>query len=278
MFAKSRKASFECSVLIAELANLPFVSGQYFVKWKLKGPTIVRGVSQRETVRMHSVVWNFPLVLEPTLTVGKDGILLPCELQLTVKQVSSLLPSIPFRDIRDRHECILTLFVQEVNNGKSSEDIGSITINLAEFARSNEVNRRILLQDSKVNSVLRVVISMSFLKGDSQFSLPPITNRHSISIENIRGVLGDPPASHSPPSRVTHSTDAHLSPFRILDTPSSDDHSADFLDQIFAHAGSGDGVDGGCGGAADVALAHPASPRNPVKGLAAAQSARVAYR
>ncbi|KAI8799993.1 N-terminal C2 in EEIG1 and EHBP1 proteins-domain-containing protein [Cladochytrium replicatum] len=247
MFAKSRKATFVCRVLISDLANLPFVSGQYFVKWKLKGATANRGVTQRETVRMHSVVWNFPLVLEPTLTVGKDGILLPCELQLTVKQ--------------------------EVNSGKSSEDIGSITINLAEFARSNEVNRRTLLQESKVNSVLRVVISMSFLKGDSQFSLPPITNRHSISIDNIRGVLGEPPASDSPPSRVAHTADAHPSAFGILDTPSGEDPSTDFLDQIFSHAGSADRGGGGGG-----PFASPASPQNPVKGLASAQGAKVAYR
>ncbi|KAJ3195977.1 hypothetical protein HK101_010483 [Irineochytrium annulatum] len=79
------------------------------------------------------------------MAIGKDQMLLPCDLLLYIKQ--------------------------EVNGGRSSEDVGMVAINLAEFADTKSTMRRLLLQDSRVNSVLRIRIDMSLTKGDGTFTV-----------------------------------------------------------------------------------------------------------
>jgi len=47
---------------------------------------------------------------------------------------------------------------QETSIGKQQESIGTVDINLAEFAGSRINTRRYLLQDSKINSTIKVSI------------------------------------------------------------------------------------------------------------------------
>ncbi|KAI9352512.1 EEIG1/EHBP1 N-terminal domain-containing protein, partial [Zopfochytrium polystomum] len=131
-----QKLVFQVECVILDLINIPYVSGFYFAKWRLRSSG-AKGLTQRATVSDHVVTWNSSAVFEAGMYVGKDNVLQQCELQ-----------------------------IQEVNGGKSSEDVGSAVINLAECAGSRTTSRRLLLQDSRVNSVLRVTVNMKLLKGD----------------------------------------------------------------------------------------------------------------
>lgn len=117
-----------------DLPQSMFVGCKFATSFKLTVIAISRAV-----VKEHTVTWDIQFQLEPTIIIGKDGVLLPCELLLYIKQT--------------------------VNAGKSSEDVGMVSINLAEFAASRSTSRRYLLQESRVNSTLRVTIDMKLLKG-----------------------------------------------------------------------------------------------------------------
>ena len=85
----------------------------------------------RETVKNHSVVWNSEFSSEITISLGKDDILQPSELTLQVRQV----------------------------NNKNEETLGEAIVNLAEFADKAVSSRKYLLQNSKVNSAIRVFLN-----------------------------------------------------------------------------------------------------------------------
>ncbi len=41
----------------------------------------------RAAVKDHTVAWNFPFTFTCTLVIGRDGVLLPGELVISIKQV-----------------------------------------------------------------------------------------------------------------------------------------------------------------------------------------------
>ena len=95
------------------------------------------------------MTWNTEFIFEINVSIGRDGVLNPCELQISVKQ--------------------------EVNEGRSTEKVGSVQLNLSEFAGERMVTKKILLRDSNVNSVLKMTIDMKLLKGDPSFLVPRST-------------------------------------------------------------------------------------------------------
>ncbi|KAJ3216696.1 hypothetical protein HDU67_009128 [Dinochytrium kinnereticum] len=202
MFRK--KVVFQADCHLLDLVNLPYVSGFYFAKWKLKG-TNARGVTQRATVKDHTVVWNASFAVEATIFLGKDGVLLPCELLLYIKQ--------------------------EVNGGRSSEDLGMISINLAEYADSRSSLRKHLLQDARVNSVVRVKIEMKLLKGDPIYAVPNLEKR-DMSIEQIRDfITGDKPSTAGVNASISNLTNDDTIPRSSV--CGSDDANLDIVNHIF---------------------------------------------
>ena len=71
--------------------------------------------------------------------------------------------------------------VQDYSSGGRGEKItlGYITLNLAEYVEESEdgeegVTRRYLMQESKINSTLRVGIAMKQVDGERTFVAPPL--------------------------------------------------------------------------------------------------------
>jgi hypothetical protein len=50
LIPKDRKVKFACYLLIHQLDNLPYLTGQYFAKWKLNYSTY-KGITSRYDVR-----------------------------------------------------------------------------------------------------------------------------------------------------------------------------------------------------------------------------------
>ncbi|RIB15778.1 N-terminal C2 in EEIG1 and EHBP1 proteins-domain-containing protein [Gigaspora rosea] len=143
---RSRKVDFDIEIIIHELANIPSIAGLYYVKWKLQNGNKRRDVTRRVEIKNHSVIWDYKLLNSTKLIIGKDGYLMPCELRLSVKQ--------------------------ELNGGKEINSIGKLSLNISEYVGLSTVTRRYLLQDSKINSTLKLTINMKQTFGDVVYKVP----------------------------------------------------------------------------------------------------------
>ncbi|KAJ3011014.1 UNVERIFIED_CONTAM: hypothetical protein HDU68_001865 [Siphonaria sp. JEL0065] len=219
---KRTRISFAVECIANELNNLPYVSGYYYLKWRVyaagsagntaasssAGGSGARGITHRATVRDHTVVWNAALAtssaVEPALSnttaVNTTDIVAPAAAAAAVASLNSPLghSSVEVSMATDRDgyllPCELLLVVkQEANGGRGAENVGSVTINLSELANQSQPTvKRYLLQESKVNSTLKVTISMKLTKGlFSDYKLPASTPKvdNIISLEVIRDMF-----------------------------------------------------------------------------------------
>ena len=113
------------------------------MKWHLPSSTSAehRGRTSKAVIREHKVAWEYEKVLPVRLTVDRYGMLQETEIHFEI--------------------------MQEYSSGARGERIilGSIKINLAEYvdggdAEEDGVCRRYLMQDSRINSTLKVYIQL----------------------------------------------------------------------------------------------------------------------
>jgi len=124
---------------IVDLNNVPLVSGTCYVKWHLPSSTAAehRGRTSKSIIREHKVIWEYEKVLSIRLTIDRNNMLQETEIHFEV--------------------------LQEYSSGARGERIilGNIKLNLAEFVDGSDdgkdgVTRRYLMQESKINSTLKV--------------------------------------------------------------------------------------------------------------------------
>lgn len=152
--SKSRKVNFELSLIIRDLVNVPLVSGYYYVNWKLKNASHTSGSTERVHIKDHQVTWNHPINTLVQLVINKQQILGGCDLKL------------------------------EIYKKGDKEELGSLTINLSEYAGSGVTTERYLLQNCKFNSTIKLSLRMN-VKADSVnnnaiiplFQTPPLSRQ-----------------------------------------------------------------------------------------------------
>lgn len=124
---------------IIDLNNVPLVSGTSYVKWHLPSSTSAehRGHTSKEVIRDHKVAWAYNKLLPVRLTIDRNGVLQATDVHFEV--------------------------MQEYSSGARGERIilGNVRLNLAEYVDAGQdgdgsITRRYLMQDSKINSTLRV--------------------------------------------------------------------------------------------------------------------------
>ncbi|KAL8689643.1 MAG: hypothetical protein Q9218_004729 [Villophora microphyllina] len=142
---------------IIDLNNVPLVSGTSYVKWHLPSSTSAehRGHTSKEVIREHKVAWEYDKLLPVRLTVDRNGMLQETDIHFEV--------------------------MQEYSSGARGERIilGNVRLNLAEYVDAGQdgdgrITRRYLMQDSKINSTLRIGITMRQTEGDRSFTAPPL--------------------------------------------------------------------------------------------------------
>jgi hypothetical protein len=102
------------------------------------------------------VTWDYSRSITVRLTIDKSNMLQECTIRFDV--------------------------IQEYNTGGRSEKItlGHVELNLAEYVELHEeggeagITRRYLMQDSKINSTLKLGIAMRQLDGERNFITPPL--------------------------------------------------------------------------------------------------------
>lgn len=142
----------ETSAQIIDLNNVPLVSGTAFVKWRLPSSSTAEhhGHTDKAIIIDHRAYWNYEKTLQVRLTIDRNQTLHECELVLDI--------------------------IQEFGSGGHGDKnlLGRIKLNLAEYVDKSDdeegIVRRYLMQDSKVNSTLRVGIVMRQIDGDRNFT------------------------------------------------------------------------------------------------------------
>jgi hypothetical protein len=145
------------------------------VKWHLPHSTAAehRGRSEKRPIKDHKVVYDYDIKLPVRLTVDKNGML--------------------------QESCVELEVVQEYSGGGRGERItlGNVKLNLAEYVEQSEfagaqgeepgVTRRYLMQDSKINSTLKISVYMRQIEGDKNFIAPPLKTAQVFS--GIAGIV-----------------------------------------------------------------------------------------
>ncbi|KAM3415219.1 hypothetical protein BST61_g8750 [Cercospora zeina] len=195
--SKARRVRFELTLRIVDLNNVPLVTGSSFVKWHLPSSNAAehRGRSNKCPIREHRVQYHYEKQTAVRLTVGKDGMLHECPIHFEVQQ--------------------------EYSSGGRGERIklGDVHLNLAEYVdtaldlpaspppppRAGDapaehdygITRRYLMQDSKINSTLKIGIYMRHVEGTRDYHAPPL--RTAPVFGGIAGII-----SSSEPSSTPH--------------------------------------------------------------------------
>ncbi|PNS16249.1 hypothetical protein CAC42_6356 [Sphaceloma murrayae] len=157
---KNRRPKFDLQFHIHDLNNVPLVSGTSLIKWHLASSTAAehRGKTSKYTIKDHKVIYAYEKTIQVRLVIGKDGVLQESNIHFEV--------------------------LQEYQSSGRSERItlGSIKLNLAEYvdtgqhdqADGGSITRRYLMQESKINSTLKIEMSMKHLEGDRTYTAPPL--------------------------------------------------------------------------------------------------------
>lgn len=191
--SKSRRVRFELTLRIIDLNNVPLVSGTSLVKWHLPGSNGAehRGRTSKCPIRDHRVAYDYEKRITVRLTVGRDGILQECNVNFEI--------------------------MQEYNAGGRGERItlGELKLNLAEYVEASELQsptspgpnehssdegvvRRYLMQESKINSTLKVGIHMRHVDGTREYDAPSL--RTAPVFGGIAGIM----SSSEPVSGPAH--------------------------------------------------------------------------
>ncbi|KAK5162483.1 N-terminal C2 in EEIG1 and EHBP1 proteins-domain-containing protein [Cryomyces antarcticus] len=172
---KTRRPKFELHLKIHDLNNIPLVSGTSFIKWHLPSSQAAehRGRTDKVPIKDHRVDYGYTKTIPVRLTVDKNQTLEPCTIHFEI--------------------------LQEYSSAGRGERItlGSIKINLAEYVEASEaagregeedgVTRRYLMQESKINSTLKISISMKQTEGERNFVAPALKN--APAFVGIAGIL-----------------------------------------------------------------------------------------
>ncbi|KAI9727671.1 MAG: hypothetical protein M1828_005899 [Chrysothrix sp. TS-e1954] len=155
---KNRRPKFDLVLKIIDLNNVPLVSGTSFIKWHLPSSTSAehRGRTDKCQIRDHKVSYDYSKDVPVRMTVDGAGNLKEAQVQFEV--------------------------VQEYASSHRGERIllGHVRLNLAEYVDPSEYDgadgicRRYLMQDSKINSTLKIGINMKLVEGDRNFNAPPL--------------------------------------------------------------------------------------------------------
>ncbi|KAM0720414.1 hypothetical protein Q7P37_004550 [Cladosporium fusiforme] len=192
---KSRRAKFDLTLHIHDLNNVPLVTGSSFVRWHLPSSRAAehRGRTHKCPIKDHRVQYDYEQQIPIRLTVSKEGMLQEYLADFEVQQEYS-------------------------TSGKNERiTLGKLKLNLAEYVEASEnqspgspglapeaegVVRRYLMQDSKINSTLKIGIHMRYVEGTRDFTAPPL--RTAPVFGGIAGII-----SSSEPVSTGHGAGAH---------------------------------------------------------------------
>ncbi|TVY33634.1 Uncharacterized protein LSUB1_G007468 [Lachnellula subtilissima] len=161
---------------IIDLNNVPLVTGTAFIKYSLPSSSTTSGEHTGRTERCpiteHKVQFDYARTFPVRLTIDKSNNLSECPIHFEI--------------------------LQEFHSGAVTKaervPLGHVVLNLAEYVEESEqvdreegVVRRYLLQDSKINSTLKIGVFMKQIDGERNFVAPPL--RTAAVFGGIAGIM-----------------------------------------------------------------------------------------
>lgn len=174
LVSKARKPRFELHLKIIDLNNVPLASGTSYVKWHLPTSTAAehRGRTPKCTISDHKVCWDYSHTITLRLQMDKSNQLLETLIHFEVVQDYS-------------------------SSGRPDKiSLGQVKLNLAEYVDGAEgegdsgeggIVRRYLMQESKINSTLKIGISMKQLDGEKNYTAPVL--KTAPVFQGITGIM-----------------------------------------------------------------------------------------
>lgn len=188
-YLKSTQANVANQQII-DLSNIPLATGTCYVKWHLPSSTAAehRGRTEKAIIKEHKAVFEYVKKLEVRLTIDRNQVLQESDIVFEVLQEYSV-------GVRGDRIVLgnIKLNLSEYVN-KHDEDDGASGAGGANSRENAEgehgthgVTRRYLMQDSKVNSTLKVSMRMRHLEGDKNFAAPPL--KSALVFGGIAGIM-----------------------------------------------------------------------------------------
>ncbi|KAL7266598.1 hypothetical protein RUND412_010853 [Rhizina undulata] len=169
---KNRRPRFDLFIQIHDLNNVPLVSGQAYVKWHVEGSA--SGRTTKENIKDHKVSWQYSHVCQNLrMTVGRDGMLQDLLIYFEINQ--------------------------EYSGARERIMLGTVSLNLAEYASVKKETRRYLMQESKINSTLQVTIALTQTGGDTNYVAPMLRGAQVFS--GIAGIMTSEPREQEDPAK-----------------------------------------------------------------------------
>ncbi|KAK1656101.1 N-terminal C2 in EEIG1 and EHBP1 proteins-domain-containing protein [Colletotrichum phormii] len=191
---KNRKPKFELHLKIFDLNNVPLVSGTSIVKWNLAHSIHAehRGRTPQCPISNHKVEYNYSKVVSHIrISIDKNNNLTECPVEFEVLQ------QFPGSGREEK----ISLGLVKLNLSEYVEESDGLTRESSSFDRGHSrkrssgtsqspmstrapvlddpdvedgILRRYLMQESKINSTLKIGILMMQLDGDKNYSAPPL--------------------------------------------------------------------------------------------------------
>ncbi|TDZ34200.1 Uncharacterized protein C8035_v009667 [Colletotrichum spinosum] len=192
---KNRKPKFDLHLKIYDLNNVPLVSGTSIVKWNLAHSIIAehRGRTPKCPISNHKVEYNFSkLISHIRISIDKNNHLTDCPIEFEVLQefsggghdekISLGKVQLNLSEYVEESESLCresTSFDRGHSRKRSSGTASTspkstFTPPLSEVEVEDGIVRRYLMQDSKINSTLKIGILMVQLDGDKGYTAPPL--------------------------------------------------------------------------------------------------------
>lgn len=145
------------------------------MKWHLPSSTSAehRGKTDLAPIKEHKVLWDYSKTLMVRLSMDKSNMLQDCLIHFEV------IHDYPFGASRER---II---------------LGIVSLNLSEYVEAQDgsseeegITRRYLMHESKINSTLKISISMMQVDGERNFTAPPL--KTAFVFQGIAGIVNGP--------------------------------------------------------------------------------------
>ncbi|PHH66368.1 hypothetical protein CDD81_7423 [Ophiocordyceps australis] len=206
LIGKARKAKFELHLKIYDLNNVPLVSGTSFVKWHLDSSIHAehRGRTAKCPIANHRVDYGFGKVVPSVrISIDKNNMLAECPIVFEVMQEFALSEKITLGTVRfnlgeyvEESEAVAKDTQPASRKPKGATDMALSTSptpsgppdNARDGRAQDGVIRRHLMQDSKVNSTLKIGILMLQVDGDRNFIAPALKSAPVFG--GIAGLMG----------------------------------------------------------------------------------------
>lgn len=176
---------------------MPYVSGRSYVKWHLPSASTADGEhtgrSGKVSIKDHKALYNYDVHVSVRMVIDKSSMLQETPLQFLV--------------------------IHEVHHSEKIQ-LGTVKLNLAEYVDASEqgvedegVVRRYLMQDSKINSTLKIGVFLKQTEGDRSFNTPPLRVAPVFSgiaglvvgeVDDNEGIGANVPVAASKHSQVAH--------------------------------------------------------------------------